>query len=64
VHPKFFGQEIAGTQMDSVHVEADVLELPAHPFFLGVQWHPERMFELPTEHRNLFKALVQAARQA
>ncbi len=50
--------------MDSVHVEADVLELPAHPFFLGVQWHPERMFELPTEHRNLFKALVQAARQA
>ena len=171
VHPKFFGQEIAGTQMDSVHVEADVLELaiarraaasgkplmgicrgiqvinvalggslhqhieghaqrtnsfggpptqhqvqiapgsllartlhnlpsilantyhhqavdeqniapglqivarapdgivealelPTHPFFLGVQWHPERMFELPTEHRNLFKALVQAARQA
>lgn len=40
----------------------EALELPGHPFYLGVQWHPERFYELPIEHRNLFRALVGAAR--
>ena len=37
------------------------LELPGHPFFVGVQWHPERMYELGPEHRHLFRALLDAA---
>ncbi len=39
----------------------EALELPGHPFYLGVQWHPERLYELPAPHGNLFRALVAAA---
>jgi len=39
------------------------VEVPGHPFGLGVQWHPEWLQEhLP--QRRLFLALVEAARQA
>lgn len=37
------------------------LEVPEHPFFVAVQWHPERMPEDPVQQR-LFVALVAAAR--
>jgi putative glutamine amidotransferase len=37
----------------------EVLEDPAAPFVLGVQWHPEM-----TEDLRLFEALVTAARAA
>jgi putative glutamine amidotransferase len=37
------------------------LELPGHPFFLGVQWHPERLYELGPEHHRLFQRLLDAA---
>lgn len=36
------------------------VELPGHPFGLGVQWHPEWLVKYP-EMLNLFKALVRAA---
>jgi len=39
----------------------EALELDGHPFFLGVQWHPERLYELGPEQRNLFRALIAAA---
>jgi putative glutamine amidotransferase len=35
------------------------IEYPAHPFCIGVQWHPE--FELSRADSNLFQALVGAA---
>ena len=38
----------------------EALEDPAHPFVLGVQWHPEEMLNHPP-HRALFAAFVQAA---
>ena len=41
----------------------EALELPGHPFYLGVQWHPERFYELPIEHRTLFRALIEAAKK-
>ncbi len=39
----------------------EALEMPGHPFYVGVQWHPERFYELGPEHRNLFRALIDAA---
>ncbi len=38
----------------------EALDLPDHPFLLGVQWHPERLPDRP-ETQALFRALVQAA---
>jgi len=51
------GLKAVGSAPDGL-VEA--IELPQHPFALGVQWHPET---LPQDARmqNLFRALVQAS---
>lgn len=38
------------------------VELPGHPFGLGVQWHPEWL-QTSFAQRRLFQALVQAAAQ-
>ncbi len=40
----------------------EAIESPDHPWFLGVQWHPERQYELGPEHGRLFQALVAASR--
>ena len=40
----------------------EAVELPDHPFFVGVQWHPERYFDGETS-RNLFAAFVGACRK-
>ena len=32
-----------------------------HPFIVGVQWHPERMFEKYEDHFKLFRAFVKHA---
>jgi len=37
------------------------LEVPDHPFCVGVQWHPEAMVERHPVMRRLFEALVRAA---
>lgn len=39
----------------------EALEDPAHPFYLGVQWHPEDMNGEPSAH-SIFGAFVDAAR--
>jgi putative glutamine amidotransferase len=36
------------------------LEAPAHPFCIGVQWHPEAMVETSPAMRRLFTSLIQA----
>ena len=41
----------------------EAIESPAHPFFLGVQWHPEFLYERHETHRRLFQAFLKAARQ-
>lgn len=38
----------------------EAVELPGHPFGLGVQWHPECLQAYPPQ-RSLFTALVKAA---
>ncbi len=37
------------------------VELKDHPFFIGVQWHPEELNDEPS--RKLFKAFVDAAKK-
>jgi putative glutamine amidotransferase len=37
------------------------LEAPAHPFCVGVQWHPEAMVDSTPIMRRLFEGLIQAA---
>ena len=39
------------------------VELPGHPWLLGVQWHPEMMFAAHAEHLRPFQGLVAAALQ-
>jgi putative glutamine amidotransferase len=39
----------------------EAIELPGHPFALGVQWHPENLQNQP-EMKRLFEVFVQAAR--
>ncbi len=38
------------------------VELPGHPFAIGVQWHPETMYREHPRMLGLFEALVEAAR--
>ncbi|WP_141301719.1 gamma-glutamyl-gamma-aminobutyrate hydrolase family protein [Komagataeibacter diospyri] len=49
---------ICATAPDGI-VEA--IELPGHPFCIGVQWHPE--FGISAGDRLLFEGLIDAARQ-
>ena len=39
----------------------EAIEIPGHRFALGVQWHPEWLFEEQAEHRRLFEELVQVS---
>lgn len=41
----------------------EAVESPRHRFLLGIQWHPEFLFERHVLHRRLFHALLRAARQ-
>jgi putative glutamine amidotransferase len=39
----------------------EAIESPEHPFAVGVQWHPEAMWQRHPEHLGPFKALARAA---
>lgn len=39
----------------------EAIESPVHRFFLGVQWHPEFLFDRHALHRRLFQAFLKAA---
>lgn len=39
----------------------EAIESPTHRFFLGIQWHPEFLFDRHRLHRKLFEAFVRAA---
>ena len=39
------------------------IELPDYPFLIGVQWHPEYLWETDSCARNLFQAFVDACKK-
>jgi putative glutamine amidotransferase len=39
----------------------EAYESPFHRWAVGVQWHPERIFELPDAHRRLWESFLEAA---
>ena len=41
----------------------EAIELPAHRFFVGLQWHPEFLFDRYPTHRRLFQAFLRAAKR-
>ncbi|MEK7796646.1 MAG: gamma-glutamyl-gamma-aminobutyrate hydrolase family protein, partial [Pseudomonadota bacterium] len=53
------GLTIAGTSLDDRLVE--IVELPGHPWFIGVQFHPE-FTSRPRDGHPLFSSYVLAAR--
>ncbi len=52
------GLSITGTTPDSTYVE--IIEIPAHPFFLGCQFHPEFKSK-PLEPHPLFREFIAAS---
>jgi putative glutamine amidotransferase len=38
----------------------EALESPRHRWVVGVQWHPERLFELPPAHQRLWESFLAA----
>ncbi len=53
------GLVIAGTSMDGKL--AEIVELPSHPWFIGVQFHPE-FTSRPRDGHPLFTSYILAAR--
>jgi putative glutamine amidotransferase len=52
------GLQVVGRDLDDI---VQAVEVPTHPFLLGVQWHPEFLLYKASQ-RRLFRALVDAAR--
>jgi len=63
----FHHQAVKGTPFKiSARAEdglTEAIEDPGHPFFLGVQWHPEYTTSVDEESRRLFSAFVTAAKR-
>ena len=61
---KDLGQELVITARSSDGI-VEGFEKPDHPYFVAVQWHPERLVEGPhhPEHKPLFKTFVDACRK-
>ena len=41
----------------------EAIESPSHRFLLGIQWHPEFLFDRHPLHRRVFEAFLEAARR-
>ena len=54
------GMIVSAVSTDGV-IEA--VEHPDLPFFVGIQWHPERYFDRTEDAKAVFAAFAQAARE-
>ena len=63
----FHHQAVKSTKLKiSAYAEdglVEAIEDEDHPFFLGVQWHPEYTTAVDEESRRLFSAFVSAAKK-
>ena len=41
----------------------EAVEMPGYPFFIGVQWHPEYLWEKNEEAFRLFQTFVNACKE-
>jgi len=57
---KAIGDDLVVTARASDGV-IEALEAPDHPFYIGVQWHPEVMAEQAAPMLRLFRGLIKAA---
>ena len=39
----------------------EALEADGHPFLVGVQWHPECMYDTSSKMRELFRRFIQTS---
>lgn len=60
---KTLGQDLRITGITSDGV-VEALESVVHPFAIGVQWHPECMYESFSSMRNLFSEFIQFSSNA
>jgi putative glutamine amidotransferase len=58
---KALGDEVEVSAVEPTGV-IQAIERPSHPFFIGVQWHPEYIPQSRTQ-QSLFRSLVTSARQ-
>ena len=56
---KIFGKE---EKKESCCCEMEIVELPGHPWFVGVQFHPE-LKSRPNKAHPLFRAFIAAAKE-
>jgi putative glutamine amidotransferase len=54
----------SATAPDGVIEAVEANEASRHPFLLGVQWHPEFLYDRDDVQRRLFRAFLRAARTA
>lgn len=62
-HHQAIKQVAAGLQVTAVTPDGviEAVEVPGRRFAIGVQWHPEWLFEEMAEHRRLFEEFVRAS---
>ena len=53
------GLIVSGSTGDNI-IEA--IEMPSHPMVIGVQWHPENMYDSSSNMKQLFLALIRYAK--
>lgn len=53
------GIKVAGRALDGI-IEAIYIE--KHPFFLGVQWHPEYLYETNSDAVKIFEAFIHSCK--
>jgi putative glutamine amidotransferase len=65
-HHQSIKRAAAGLRVTAVAPDGviEAVEVPGRRYAIGVQWHPEWMFERWVEHRRLFEELVRASEAA
>ena len=49
---------VSYTHLDVYKRQVEAIEMPSHPFAIGVQWHPESMYRTSPEMRELFGSFI------